>query len=70
MYKRQKYGKPNNSFEKFFGPKAKGIVSQPRVFGEMVVVTDRAGIKSKLADRGKACVRVGYAGGNPSHPKP
>ena len=23
-----KYGKPKNSFEKFFGPKAKGIVSQ------------------------------------------
>ena len=34
---------------------------QPRVFGEMVVVTDRTSIKSKLADRGKACVWVGYA---------
>ena len=35
-----KYGKSKNSFEKFFGLKAKEIVLQPRVIGEMVVVTD------------------------------
>ena len=56
-----KYGKPKNSFEKVFGPKANGIVLQPRVFGEMVVVMDRTGMKSKLADREKECVLVGYA---------
>ena len=43
------------------GPKATGIVLKPRVFGEMVVVTDHTGVKSKLAGRGKACVCVGYA---------
>ena len=35
-------------------------MSQPRVLGEMVVVTDGTGIKSKLADKRKACVWVGY----------
>ena len=55
------YGEPKNSFEKCFLPKAKGIVSQPRVFGETVIVTDRTGIKSKLADRGRVCGWVGYA---------
>ena len=55
-----KYGVSENSFEKFFGTKAKGIVKQPRVFGEMVIVTDRLGLKSKLQDRNKACVWVGY----------
>ena len=56
-----KYGVSENSFEKFFGTKAKGIVSQPHVFGEMVIVTDQTGLKSKLQDRGKVCVWVGYA---------
>ena len=55
-----KYGVSNNSFEKFLGTKVKGIFSQPHVFGE-VVVADRSGLKSKLQDRGKACVWVGYA---------
>ena len=55
-----KYGVSKNSFGKFFGTKAKGIVSQPRIFGEMVVVADRLGLKSKLQDRGKACIWVGY----------
>ena len=52
-----KYGVSENSFEKLFGTKAKGIVLQPRVFGKMIIVTDRTGLKSKLQDRGKhACV--------------
>ena len=51
-------------FSIFFGPKAKGMVLQPRVFGEMVIVTDRTGIKSKLEDREKVCVWVGYVAGH------
>ena len=54
-----KYGVSENSFEKFFSTKAKRIVSQLRIFGEMVIVTDWTGLKSKLQDRGKACVWVG-----------
>ena len=56
-----KYGVSENSFEKFFGTKAKKIVSQPRVFGEVVIAMDRRGLKSKLQDCGKVCVWVGYA---------
>ena len=41
-----KYGVSENSFEKFFGTKAKGIVLQLRVLGEMIIVTDRTGLKS------------------------
>lgn len=43
------------------GPKAKEVVLTPHFFGEMVVVTDCLGLKSKLADRGKTCLWVGYA---------
>ena len=49
-----------NSFKRFFGPKKKGIVSKPRIFGESVIVKDRSRIKSKLAYRGKAYVLVSY----------
>ena len=65
-----KYGVSENSFDKFFGTKAKGIVTQPLVFGEMVIVTDQTGLKSKLQDRGVGRLRGGLCSRNPSCPEP
>ena len=56
-----KYKESKNSFQKFYKNKKKSIISTTRIFGEMVVVTNRSLVKAKLADRGKVCVWLGYA---------
>ena len=38
----------------------KELFHNSEFFGKMIVMVDRLGLKSKLQDRGKACVWVGY----------
>ncbi len=45
---------------KCFGKGYKSIIDSPKIFGEACIVTDCNKIKSKLAQRGKPCIWLGY----------
>ena len=53
-------------FQIFFGKGFRSQIDSTKIFGEMVIVTNREKIKAKLADRGKTCMWLGYARNHPA----
>ena len=54
-------GEKRSPYQKFFGKGYKPIIDVTKTFGQECIVTNRTAIKSKLSNRGKPCLWMGYA---------